>query len=266
MYTAISADGTSIGFAKTGTGPPLVLVHGTTADHTRWTPILPRFEPHFTVYAMDRRGRGGSGDAPDYDLIREAQDVAAVVDAAAAEQGQSVNVLGHSFGALCSLESALLTHNVRRLVLYEPPIPTGVEMYPPGILDRIDAAIEGGHNEAALTIFFREVVGMPDHEFEVYRRLPVWRTRIALAPTIAREAYYDQKYELHPERLVAIQIPTLLLVGGDSPESMRAGAATVHAAIPGSRVVTLAGQQHVAMDTDPALFTTEVLGFLLDSQ
>jgi pimeloyl-ACP methyl ester carboxylesterase len=266
MYTVTSADGTSIGFTKTGTGPPLVLVHGTTADHTRWTPILPSFERHFTVYAVDRRGRGGSGDAPDYDLIREAQDVAAVVDSAAAEQGQSVNVLGHSFGALCSLESALLTHNVRRLVLYEPPIPTGVEMYPPGILDRIDAAIEGGHNEAALEIFFREIVGMPDHKFEAYRQRAVWRTRIALAPTIAREVYYDQKYELHPERFVAIQVPTLLLVGGDSPEPMRAGAAAVHAAIPSSRVVSLAGQQHVAMDTDPALFTSEVLKFLLDAE
>jgi pimeloyl-ACP methyl ester carboxylesterase len=266
MYTVTSADGTSIGFAKTGAGPPLVLVHGTTADHTRWTPILSYFDPHFTVYAVDRRGRGGSGDAPDYDLIREAEDIAAVIDAVAAEQGQSVNVLGHSFGALCSLESALLTGNIRRLVLYEPPIPTGLEMYPPGIFDRIDAAIKRGDNEGAVEIMFREVVGMPDHEFELYRQLPMWRTRVSLAPTIPREAYYDHWYELKPERLVAVQIPTLLLVGGDSPEVMRAGATALHAAIPDSRLVTLQGQQHIAMDTDPALFTSEVLKFLLESR
>ena len=266
MDTVTSADGTSIGFERTGTGPPLVLVHGTTADHTRWTPILPSFEPHFTVYAVDRRGRGGSGDAPHYDLLREAEDIAAVVDAVAAEQGQSVDVLGHSFGALCCLESALLTSNVRRLVLYEPPIPTGIAMYPPGVIDRIDAAIGRGDNEGAVEIFFREIVGMPDHQFTVYRQLPVWRTRISLAPTIAREAYFDHGYELHPERLAAIQVPTLLLVGGDSPEVMRAGAAAVHAAIPGSRVVAFKGQQHVAMDTNPTLFTTEVLKVLLDSE
>ena len=66
-----SRDGTQIVWWTSGTGPPLVLVHGTPADHTRWRPLLPYLEPHVTVHAMDRRGRGGSGDAPAYDLARE---------------------------------------------------------------------------------------------------------------------------------------------------------------------------------------------------
>ncbi len=37
-------------------------------------------ERRFTVYAMDRRGRGSSGDAPDDDLQREAEDIAVIVD------------------------------------------------------------------------------------------------------------------------------------------------------------------------------------------
>ena len=81
MEQTRSKDGTDIGFWRSGSGPPLLLVHGTTADHSRWSSISPRFEQHFTVYAMDRRGRGGSGDSPDYALAREAEDVAAVVEA-----------------------------------------------------------------------------------------------------------------------------------------------------------------------------------------
>ena len=81
MKQTASKDRTVIGFWQSGAGPPLLLVHGTTADHRRWIPISPQFEQYFSVYAMDRRGRGGSTDAPAYDIMREAEDVAAVVEA-----------------------------------------------------------------------------------------------------------------------------------------------------------------------------------------
>src|SRR4029450_11134152 len=81
MTRVTSRDGTQIAYWASGEGPPLMVVHGTTADHTRWRPWLPYLEPHATVHALDRRGRGASGDAPDYDVAREFEDVAAVVDA-----------------------------------------------------------------------------------------------------------------------------------------------------------------------------------------
>ena len=60
----VSSDGTPIAVWRSGEGPPLVLVHGAAADHTRWRPVLPALEERFTVLAMDRRGRGGSGVRP----------------------------------------------------------------------------------------------------------------------------------------------------------------------------------------------------------
>jgi pimeloyl-ACP methyl ester carboxylesterase len=97
-----SKDGTRIACFRSGEGPPLVLVHGTAADHGRWRPVLPAFEERFTVCAVDRRGRGGSGDSDDYAIEREFEDVAAVVDSL----GEPVNLLGHSYGALCALEAS----------------------------------------------------------------------------------------------------------------------------------------------------------------
>lgn len=102
MTRVTSRDGTQIAYWTSGEGPPLVVVHGTTADHTRWRPLLPCLEPHATVHALDRRGRGASGDAPDYDVAREFEDVAAVVDAVAQASGSAVDVLGHSYGGLCA--------------------------------------------------------------------------------------------------------------------------------------------------------------------
>jgi pimeloyl-ACP methyl ester carboxylesterase len=80
IRTVTSRDGTPIAFWRGGSGPSLLLVHGATYDHTTaWRFVVPELERQFTVYAMDRRGRGGSGDSPAYELQHEAEDVAAVV-------------------------------------------------------------------------------------------------------------------------------------------------------------------------------------------
>lgn len=260
MLQVASSDGTVIGYFKSGSGPSLLLIHGTTADHRRWSPVLPQLEQKFTVYAMDRRGRGASGDSPDYDLMREAEDVAAVVEAI----DEPLSILAHSYGAVCGLEAALLTDKVSRLILYEPPVPTGLPMYPPETPDRMQALIDRGELEAALEVFFREVVRMPEHELEVFRQLPMWKERIKLTPTLPREVVIDQTYHFESVKFAGFQVPTLLLLGGDSPALFRQATEVIDSALPNSSVVVLPGQQHIAMDTDPGLFVNEVLQFLLE--
>src|SRR5215510_5915529 len=91
-----SKDGTLLAYQRSGSGSPLVLVHGTGASASRWMPVLPALEAHFSIYALNRRGRGGSGDTPQYALEREFEDVASLVNSI----GRRCNVLAHSFGAL----------------------------------------------------------------------------------------------------------------------------------------------------------------------
>lgn len=259
MQKTISKDGTIISFQKSGSGPPILLVHGTTADHSRWDALLPRLQQHFTVFAMDRRGRGESGDAPDYSIMREAEDVAAVLEAIE----QPVFLLGHSYGAVCALEASLLTDNISRLILYEPPIPTGLPMYPPGIPGKMQALIDRNQLESALELFMREVVRMPEKELEKYRQLPTWKVRIKLAPTIPRELVIDQMYRFVSSKFSQLSVPTLLLLGGDSPPLFQQATEAVKSALPDCKLVTLPGQQHIAMDTSPELFIREVLQFLV---
>jgi pimeloyl-ACP methyl ester carboxylesterase len=255
----ISKDGTVIGFKRSGKGPPLLLVHGATADHRRWSAISPKFEKHFTVYAMDRRGRGGSGDSPDYDLLREAEDVAAVVDSI----GAPVDVLGHSYGGLCSLEAALLTDKINRLILYEPAGSGGPDHYSQNTIKQMQELIDAGEFEAAIEMMFREIVKMPKHELAAYRKLPMWKGRILLAPTLPRELAIDLRYRFDAHRFRDLRAPTLLLLGGDSPAFVKETTERIHSAFPNSKIVVLPGQQHIAMDTNPDLFTREVLSFLL---
>jgi pimeloyl-ACP methyl ester carboxylesterase len=266
MTRVVSRDGTQIADWTSGTGPPLVLVHGTTADHTRWRPLLPHLEPHACVHAMDRRGRGASGDGPGYDLAREFEDVAAVVDAVAEAAGTTVDVLGHSFGGLCAFGAAALTANVRRLVLYEgwPPVHPDAWALPPGVEERLDALLAEGRREAVLETFFREVVRMPEAEFAAYRALPAWQARIAAAHTITRESRAEQAAPFDPEQAATITAPVLLLVGGDSPEFLKDGVDTVAAALPDARIMVIEGQQHIAIDLVPSVFADHVLAFLRD--
>ena len=259
MLTVTSKDGTAIALARSGEGPPLVLVHGTTADHTRWKPLLAALEARFTVHAMDRRGRGGSGDAADYAIEREFDDVAAVIDAI----GEPVFLLGHSYGAVCSLEASLRTRNLRKLVLYEPPIRTTGSLYPPGTTERLQALLDQGDRDGVVATFFAEVVRAPDEELRMLRSLPNWPARVAAAHTIPREMRINDEYRFEATRFSAMPVPTLLLLGGSSPPMFKAAVEAVGAALPDARVAVLPGQQHTAMNTAPDLFLHEVLAFLV---
>jgi pimeloyl-ACP methyl ester carboxylesterase len=259
MEFVASADGVRIAFERSGNGPPLVLVHGSTADHTRWSGILPTLESKFTVVAMDRRGRGGSGDASDYSLEKEYQDVSEVIRAA----GRDVSLIGHSFGALCSMEAALHVDNLKRLVLYEPVFPVGGNpLYPPDLPARLNAILETGDRDAMLVAFFKEAVGAPDAQIEALRADPSWSRRLAAAHTALRELA-DGDYMFEPERFRGLAVETLLLVGEHSPNELTAPAQALHGVLPHSRIVTLEGQGHVAMTTAPKLFLDAVMEFLV---
>jgi pimeloyl-ACP methyl ester carboxylesterase len=255
-----SRDGTPIAYWRSGSGPALLLVHGATADHTTtWRLVREELEQRFTVYAMDRRGRGGSGDAPDYTPRLEAEDVAAVADAI----GGPVAVLGHSYGALAALEAARITPNIDRLILYEGVPMRGEDGHPAGLEERIAALLDAGDMEGILVTMYRDLVGMSPAEIELLRgQRDAWARRLANASTLPRELTGERDYVFRPARFASMRAPTLLLVGEDSPPRELRNARGVAAGLPDARVVVMPGQQHAAMYTSPGAFVAEVFRFL----
>ena len=214
-----SKDGTLLAYREGGIGPALVLVHGTGASSTRWLPIIPTLAKQFHVYALDRRGRGDSGDAPHYSLEGEFEDVASLVDSIQAP----VYLLGHSFGGICALEATLLIPHVHKLILYEPPIPLKNRPARPNeFVDQLEALLEAGDREGVLTKFVQEVLHMSPQDFENYRASAAWPSRVAAAHTLPRELRAQEQYHFLPERFKAIKISTLLLMGEHSPIHLRA--------------------------------------------
>jgi len=69
------------------------------ADHSPWENVAPLLADRFTIYTMDRRGRGASGGASEYALERKVDDVVAAVEALP----YPVFLYGHSFGGVCAV-------------------------------------------------------------------------------------------------------------------------------------------------------------------
>lgn len=269
MESVRSADGTRIAYQRSGDGPPLVLVHGTADDHSRWARLLPEFAETFTVYAVDRRGRGasGAGDATTYAIEREFEDLVAVVEAT----GEPAHLLGHSYGALCALEASLLTDKLRKLVLYEPPIPippgsAGSLITSPETVAQMETQLAAGDLEGVLLTFAREIAKVPEDVIAFLRTLPEWQTGVDAAPTIVAEVRAVEHYVFDPVRFRSLTAPTLLLKGSESPPYLLAATEAVAAALPNCRLTTFSGQGHLAMDTAPELFLREVMQFLTEEE
>ena len=266
VSTAVSHDGTEIAYFTSGEGPPLVLVHGLLGDHTRWDALRRYLEPHFTVHAIDRRGRGASGDDPEYAFERECEDVAAVVDAVADSSETPTDVLGGSGGASFSLGAAALTSNIRRLVLFEPPAGEVLQLLPSGLQEGLDELLAAGDREGVLVTAYRAVVGLSEDEIDHLRSQPAWPNRLAAAHTVPRELRIPPERLFDREQARTVDVPTLVLVGGDTPHPYKASAETVAAALPNADLATLDGQGHAAELFAPELVAEHLFAFLLEAR
>ena len=258
-----SADGTPIAVFSSGSGPPLVLVHGAASDHTTFRVVAPLFQRRFTVHAIDRRGRGESGDGPGWTIEREYEDLRAVVEAVAAESGAPVDVLGHSFGGRVALGAALQPGHLRRLVVYEGAPPALERPYQAGDLPaRLRGVLTERGPEALLQTFLAEVIGMGPDELEAYRKNPVWPLRVAAAPTIIRELEGERSPAAGLDVLGAVELPVLQLLGRDSARPFRAATEALQGRLGNGRVVVIDGARHAAHHTHAERFVAEVEDYL----
>jgi pimeloyl-ACP methyl ester carboxylesterase len=251
-----SSDGTAIAYERSGSGPPLVLVHGTSVERFSFRFVEPLLSERFTVYAIDRRGRGESGDSRAvYSIEQEFADIAAVVDSLA----EPADLFGHSYGATVALGAASLAGNLRRLILYEPA--PGVPQIEAELLSRLDVLLAKDEREQLLSAFLTEA-GLDSGALDRLRASPVWEMRVASAHTIPRELRAEESYRPDPDTFSSLSLPVLLLLGSESPEWAKRGTEVAESALAESRVKVLEGEGHLAIMTAPELVAGAVARFL----
>ncbi|RSM97524.1 alpha/beta hydrolase [Nonomuraea sp. WAC 01424] len=252
LQTVTSADGTRIAFESSGDGHPVILLGGAFNDRTTVAPLAAALAPAFRAITYDRRGRGGSGDAPAYAVEREVEDLAALIEQA----GGSASVFGHSSGAILALEAAARGLPIARLAVYEPPYVVSDARSRPGddFAGRLRALVEQDRRDDAVAMFLTEGADVPEQVVAGMRSEPVWNWFTGLAHTLPYDAAVSGPGQSLPAgRLAGITVPTLAIGGDRSPAWMLDAVRAVAEAVPGARHLVLPGQDHGVLGEPEAL-------------
>ena len=246
----IAGIATQLHVVRAGSGPRLLLVHGSAADHTTWSiQLAGSLRKHFELVAYDRRL-----------AARTVEDHAADAAALAADGPGRVVVVGSSFGAVVALELARAHPELcAGAVLIEPPLPPSDDAIETvRLLDELDrvAAAEGG--PAAAERFLRAVLGDPAVE-----RMPrSFRARAtANWPAIRGDCAALVAYRPRYAELPRVTTSILLLGGAQSAPYFRPTLDALAAALPAARLEIVANAGHMLHADAPRRFAELVTAF-----
>jgi non-heme chloroperoxidase len=270
---AAKVRGVELSYVEKGTGPPLVLVHGSLNDYRAWELQLEPFAERFRVVAYSRRNHfpnPWSDYPPGYSVKDEGDDLMGLIGALGLET--PVHLVGSSYGAyIAALVERDHPEAVRSAVLGEPPIlsllaedPKSLKSYRDSesrFAEMVLARLRGGDDEAAAAGFIDFVMG--DGAFG---RLPNGTRRMILqnAKTIAGELPTPERDLFTTGDARRIATPTLLVRGQRSPSMFQNVTAILAKSMPNASVATIRDSSHVPYSTHPDVYNRTVLRFLLD--
>jgi pimeloyl-ACP methyl ester carboxylesterase len=246
MHKVTSTDGTTIAYERFGDGAPLVLIGGAFNDRqspVAGVPLARALATGRSVYAYDRRGRGDSGDTLPYAPEREDEDLRALI----AEAGGAAGLFGHSSGAALALRTAATGSGVTGVVVFEPPFTTRTpDDAGNGELAReIDRLVSAGERGEAVELFQRSI-GIPAEVVEQLRHAPFRAGLEAIAHTLVYDLAVLGTGVVPAELLRRVDVPTLVVVGGNSPEPLQTAGRAVAEAIEAAELAVIDGADHSA--------------------
>jgi pimeloyl-ACP methyl ester carboxylesterase len=262
-----SADGTEVAYSITGSGPALVIVDGAMC-HRMFGPtteLASVLDKNFTVYTYDRRGRGETGDgATPWSLEREVEDIDAVIK----EAGGSAFVFGVSSGAVLALEAASRLPGISRLAIYEVPfvVDDTYKPRPADIVRQMNDMLARGDRSGMLTTFMK-MVGVPGFGLAIMKLTPMWKKLKPVAHTLPWDLMIlgdDGRGSKLPTDRWNVQVPTLAMDGGKSPEYLRNAMKNVSEVLGAdAEHRTLPGQTHMYK---PSVMAPELVEFFSRAQ
>ncbi len=246
-------DGTELSFTDAGSGPPLVLIHGSPGEGRSWARVTPLLADSFRVVIPDLPGYGRSDSLPGTVVDRTAAMGAAVGQLIQSLDG-AVHVCGHSYGGSVALHAAVANPSkVTTLTLFEPVFFRALELSGEDAVlqpaTRFFAAyadrVTGGEPEA--------VSDMIDYWFGsgTFATLPLSAQGFlkAAAPKNGVDVRASLSEKLTPEQLAGFTNPTVVACGTASPATAPAIAAALARLLPHAQVEMIPGAHHGMLDT-----------------
>jgi 3-oxoadipate enol-lactonase len=257
----IKVNGININYELTGPkGAPVVMLsYSLACSLVMWQPQMAVLESAFRILRFDTRGHGGS-DAPPgaYSLEQLAADAIGLLDALKIE---TVHFVGLSMGGMIGQCLALdYSDRLKSLALCDTAAIMPAETQPIW-QQRIDAAGEtgmAGQVDETLERWFRPAfLQLNPPEVDMIRR------QILATPPAGYIGCCEAIRRLnYLERLAAIGLPTLIMVGEEDPGTPVAASEAMHACISGSKLVILPEARHLSNIEQAEAFNTALMDFL----
>lgn len=247
--TTSSADGTTIAYHEQGEGPAVVIVNGamsTAGDAGDLASALAG--AGYRAVSYDRRARVDSGDTRPYAPQREAEDLAAVIDAV----GGVAAVLGHSSGAVLALYAGSPGVRVGHLFLSEPPFNFGDDA-PEGFEQRLQQLVDDGKPDDAVVTFQREAIGLPEPVIEQIKQAPFFPSLVKLAQSVVYDATLTRHVSTPTDAMTGIQSPVTILCGVQTFPDLQAAAVRLAQVMPQAESLRVA--ESVDHRIDPSATT-----------
>lgn len=238
--------GGSVAGWQAGAGPAVLLLHGGPGLSDYTFPLAAELEDAFSVIAYQQRGLSPTLTSGPFDIERHVEDAVAVLDAAGAERAY---VIGHSWGGHLAMHLAVhYPDRLLGLVLTDPlgAVPDGgvgdmganlADRIPAGQAARareLDERAMAGHGTAEDALESLDIV-WPGYFSNPQEAPPMPPLRISVdcyAQTFASIVQHFENRTLE-RQLPALTLPTVVLLGADSPIPPKHGIATA-ALIPGA--------------------------------
>jgi 3-oxoadipate enol-lactonase len=257
----ITANGISMNYQLDGpaNAPAVTLSHSLATNLSMWDPQIPALTSRYRVLRYDTRGHGGT-DAPEgpYSLDQLAEDVRALLTALGIARTHFIGLsMGGMIGQNLGLQHPQILHS---LVLSDTSSRVPAEAKPMWE-ERIAVARAQGmdpHVEPTVSRWFTA-------SFRQKRPRVIDPVRAMIRATNP-QGYIGCSQAIMAlnltDRLQAISVPTLIIVGEDDAGTPVAASRTIHEKIQGSELVILKSASHLSNMEQPEAFNQAVTAFL----
>jgi pimeloyl-ACP methyl ester carboxylesterase len=246
-----SADGTMIGYRTLGSGPGLIIVHGSVSTSQNYLSLAEALADTYTVYIPDRRGRGSSGPAgKDYSIDKECEDLEALMNKTGAQY-----MFGHSSGGLITLEAALRLP-IQKVAAYEPAVSINGSV-PTAWYPEFERALAENNPALAMAMVLKglqvsaKMSKVPTQVLALMMQQEILRSdegrdMAKLVFTFPLDWALVKGQESTWEKYRNIAVSTLLIGGDSSPSYLLNALHTLAETIPGAKHVEIPGFDHTA--------------------